>query len=60
MKLSPAELRNQRPRHFPALPDFCESWSVANPNGIAIHFPSKQEALDTAELWAYQVEVARL
>lgn len=50
--LSPDEVRFQRPRYCPADAEHNESWWVANPNGIAIHFESAELAKGTALMWA--------
>lgn len=43
----------QTPVHHPATELFRESWSVLNPRGVEIHYPSKQEAIDayTYGIW---------
>jgi hypothetical protein len=48
-----AAARQARPSHHPATATLRESWSVLNPFGKAIHYPSEQEALTAAQTGIY-------
>lgn len=53
---SAAELAAARasvPEHHEATADLHESWSVRNPRGKDIHYPTREAALEAAETGVY-------
>jgi hypothetical protein len=48
-----ANARRSIPVHHPATPDLRESWSVDNPHGAEIHYPTHDEAAAAARTGIY-------
>jgi hypothetical protein len=48
-----AEARKAEPVFHPATPVYRASWSVANPRGAEIHYPTREDALAAARTGIY-------
>jgi hypothetical protein len=47
------DARNAKPAHHPATSEYRESWSVPNPYGTPIYYPSHDDALTAAQTGVY-------